>query len=225
LEERSMTEAEWLECQEPERMLTFLEGKVSSRRGRLTVAASCRLVWPFLRDPRCRRSVEASEQFAEGLLSDRGRQGAYLAAERARWRIYRSVSNQVWPGGRVPRVLAASIASQLASCPSLDHQALCTAIEHVVSIHEGHRTAVADLLREICTSVAFPCTVEPSWLSREVRHLAEALCLQWDCSGLAVLSDALEDAGCTDTVILGHLRSPGPHALGCWPLDLILGKQ
>jgi hypothetical protein len=42
---------------------------------------------------------------------------------------------------------------------------------------------------------------------------------------LAVLADALEDAGCTDAAILGHLRGPGPHVRGCWALDLILGKS
>jgi hypothetical protein len=42
---------------------------------------------------------------------------------------------------------------------------------------------------------------------------------------LAVLADALEDAGCTDAALLGHLRGPGPHVRGCWALDLILGRE
>ena len=41
---------------------------------------------------------------------------------------------------------------------------------------------------------------------------------------LAVLSDALEEAGCTDADFLFHLRSEGPHVRGCWALDLLLGK-
>ena len=40
---------------------------------------------------------------------------------------------------------------------------------------------------------------------------------------LAVLSDALQDAGCTDESILDHLRGPGPHVRGCHVVDLILG--
>ncbi len=43
-----------------------------------------------------------------------------------------------------------------------------------------------------------------------------------DPARLAVLSDALEEAGCTDPDILSHLRSPGPHVRGCWALDLVL---
>jgi hypothetical protein len=40
-----------------------------------------------------------------------------------------------------------------------------------------------------------------------------------------VLADALEDAGCTDATILGHLRGPGPHVRGCHVVDLLLGKE
>ena len=42
---------------------------------------------------------------------------------------------------------------------------------------------------------------------------------------LPLLADALEDAGCTDADLLGHLRSPGPHVRGCWAVDLVLGKS
>ena len=62
---------------------------------------------------------------------------------------------------------------------------------------------------------------------------------------LAVLADALEEAGCTEEALLRHLRQPshvhGPqcgdrdglwcawesvtHVRGCWALDLVLGKS
>jgi hypothetical protein len=40
-----------------------------------------------------------------------------------------------------------------------------------------------------------------------------------------LLAGALEDAGCTDAELLGHLRGPGLHVRGCWALDLVLGKN
>jgi hypothetical protein len=46
-----------------------------------------------------------------------------------------------------------------------------------------------------------------------------------DRARLAVLADALTDAGCTDIDLLDHLRSPGPHVRGCWAVDLLLGKE
>jgi hypothetical protein len=41
---------------------------------------------------------------------------------------------------------------------------------------------------------------------------------------LAVLADALEEAGCDDADILTHLRQAGVHVRGCWVTDLLLGK-
>ena len=46
-----------------------------------------------------------------------------------------------------------------------------------------------------------------------------------DPDRVAVLADALEEAGCTEDGLLGHLRGPGPHVRGCWALDLVLGKE
>jgi hypothetical protein len=46
-----------------------------------------------------------------------------------------------------------------------------------------------------------------------------------DATLLAILGDALEDAGCTDRAILDHCRGPGPHVRGCWVVDLILGRS
>jgi hypothetical protein len=46
-----------------------------------------------------------------------------------------------------------------------------------------------------------------------------------DCACLAVLADGLEDVGCTNADILNHLRGPGPHVRGCWPVGLLLGKN
>jgi hypothetical protein len=42
---------------------------------------------------------------------------------------------------------------------------------------------------------------------------------------LAVLAEALEEAGCTDPAVLGHLRGPGPHVRGGWPVNLVLAKE
>jgi hypothetical protein len=39
---------------------------------------------------------------------------------------------------------------------------------------------------------------------------------------LAVLADALEEAGFADPEMLAHLRGPGPHERGCWAVDAVL---
>jgi hypothetical protein len=46
-----------------------------------------------------------------------------------------------------------------------------------------------------------------------------------DPAAIALLADALEDSGCSDPHLLGHLRRPGGHWRGCWAVNLLLGKQ
>ena len=61
-----------------------------------------------------------------------------------------------------------------------------------------------------------------AWAAFQERHLPSGLL---DNARLAVLADALEEAGGTEGDILGHLRGPGPHVRGCWLVDLFLGKS
>jgi hypothetical protein len=77
-----------------------------------------------------------------------------------------------------------------------------------------------------------PVTIDPTWLTPTTVALAEATydnrtrpAGTLDPARLAVLADALEEAGCQDADILNHLRQPGSHVRGCWPLDLLLGKE
>ena len=45
-----------------------------------------------------------------------------------------------------------------------------------------------------------------------------------DDARLAVLADAVEEAGCPEEELLAHLRSPGAHVRGCWAVDLLLSR-
>jgi hypothetical protein len=57
-----------------------------------------------------------------------------------------------------------------------------------------------------------------------VQSVAKAIYEENRFADLLVLADALEEAGCADAGLLGHLRGPGPHVRGCWAVDLLLGK-
>jgi hypothetical protein len=78
-----------------------------------------------------------------------------------------------------------------------------------------------------CRSAAVPAwndstVVRLAQAAYEERHLPAGTL---DTGRLAVFADALEEAGCMDADILGHLRGPGPHVRGCWAVDLCLGKS
>jgi hypothetical protein len=69
------------------------------------------------------------------------------------------------------------------------------------------------------------------WFTSEVLALANVAyryrrpdqTLDWEC--LLALADAIEEAGCGQSPLLDHLRTPGPHVMGCHVIDLILGKS
>jgi hypothetical protein len=63
------------------------------------------------------------------------------------------------------------------------------------------------------------------WVTPTVVALASQMYESRDFTAMPILADALQDAGCDSTDILGHCRGPGPHARGCWVVDLVLGKE
>jgi hypothetical protein len=94
------------------------------------------------------------------------------------------------------------------------------------SKHQAH------LVRDVFGNPFRRVVFDPRWrvhvtfdLGRSAYEQRRANQGQLDNAQLAVLSDALEEVGCTDEAILSHLRSAGPHVRGCWALDLLLGKQ
>jgi hypothetical protein len=100
----------------------------------------------------------------------------------------------------------------------------------------SERAAQAAVARDLFGTLPFrPVAVERSWLawnSGTVVRLARAAydnrmlpSGHLDPARLAVLADALEDAGCTDAELLAHLRGPGPHVRGCHAIDALLGRE
>jgi hypothetical protein len=90
----------------------------------------------------------------------------------------------------------------------------------------GERGAVfAELVREIFGNPFRSATVEPAWRTSSVLAVAQAVDEGQRWADLPVLADALEEAGCTDTAILAHLRRQGGHVRGCWALDAVLGNR
>jgi hypothetical protein len=86
----------------------------------------------------------------------------------------------------------------------------------------------AELLRDLFYNPFRPPPTLPDGLpgpkQGTVAKLARAIYDEHRFADLAVLADALEEAGCTDAEVLAHCRSGGEHARGCWLVDLLLGE-
>jgi hypothetical protein len=92
----------------------------------------------------------------------------------------------------------------------------------------GEDFCQAILLRDILGNPFRPIRIDPAWLRWNgglVTTMAQQIYAERRFDDLPILADALEEAGCDNADILAHCRSRRGHALGCWVLDLLLGKE
>ena len=227
-----MTEQEWLACTDPREMLEALRasGKASDRKLRLFACACCRLVWGSLIDQRSRGAVEVAERFADG-LAGRGEMDAARPAAEAAFAgaeaFYQETVTTYGHYDREDECEAAEVAIASVARP------VWPAVHALRGWVSFLRERKPRLLRDIFGPIPFRLvSTSPGWQTPQVVALAQAAYDQrglpagtLDTTRLAVLADALEDAGCADADLLGHLRGPGPHVRGCFEIDALLGKS
>jgi hypothetical protein len=93
---------------------------------------------------------------------------------------------------------------------------------------EGRRTQYqrqVGLLKDIFGNPFRPAIFDPLWRSPNLVDLSRGIYDDMAFDRLPVIADALEKSGCHDADIVDHCRGPGPHARGCWVVDLVLGKS
>jgi hypothetical protein len=222
-----MNEQEWLECTDFKAMLEFLEGKVSERKLRLFACACCRRIWHLFVHKDSFNSIEVGERFAEGEATDEelrlADELAMWVGDDASWRSMQEAANAWAAAAPVQKNGFSAAQSAVYEIPRV--------FAENEAKGEEERVAQGVLLHEIFGNPFHPVIADSSWLTPTVLGLAQAAfdnrnlpsgSLQND--RLAVLADALEDAGASGA-ILEHLRSEGPHVRGCFALDLVLNKE
>jgi hypothetical protein len=232
-----VTEAEWLAANQPWPMLEFLyaRGGTSERKSRLFAAACCRRIWHLLTDRRSREAVEVAELYADRLLGLQELQAADAAASQATSGPYEAT-----PRGQNGAHLHARMAAWWTVASPCDPEESANRAYSATVCDPGdpeeEEPAQAALLRDLTGNpFRLPPLLNPAWLAWNggvAWRLAETAYRErqmptgtLDPARLALLADALEDAGCTDAELLGHLRGPGPHWRGCRALDCVLGKS
>lgn len=223
-----MTEAEWQGLVYLDwRVVDFLASRVSQRRLRLFSVAYCRLVWDQVTDGISRHAVELAERQAEGLASREKLQAAVSAAWEAVFALETSEPHHGRGSAYAERAVA-----WLAVPDEVRASEVVNEIDHALLDVETSQRATTALLRDVFGNPFRPVVLGPACQTPVVLSLSQAaydervlLSGELEPARLAVLADALEEAGYADDTILSHLRSPGPHVRGCWALDAILGKQ
>lgn len=242
-----MTEAEWLACTDPVRMLRWLDGPhgnprsggfqgVSPRKLRLFACACWRAHdWPDSpRQAEDVRLVGLLEAWADGaafpwepgpFFAGTGHLTLKSASDAAaRWAAYEEGPDK--PGEQAHR---AALLREVVGNP---WQPVQVTLPSRLCPQCGGAEAwmITSPDRLVCARcpgaqplVKGECFTP--WLTPTVRAIAQAAYDDRDWAALPVLADALEDAGCTSADLLEHLRGGGSHVRGCWVLDLILGKE
>ena len=223
-----MTEAEWLECNDPTPMLEFLREKASDRKLRLFAVACCRRVWHLLVDERSREAVDVAERFADGAATDQELEDAKSNAWEFSLHIvhederFFDLDQNALDAADAPAWAAewsVDYGSEYGGCPLR----VVVATQRALGTAEGNTQA--DLVRCIFGNPFRPVTIDPAWLTPGVVELARTIYEDRAFDRMPELADALEQAGCANPDILAHCREPGPHVRGCWMVDLLLGKE
>jgi hypothetical protein len=251
----AMTEAEWLACADPKTMLMFLRGKVSDRKLRLFEVACCRRIWDFIREPQSEAVVEITERSADAPVNvqevlsldydritddcggpDNPERMAFMVAGHVGYSFIGLIHGSPHRTDDWQDALLIAEKSAYTMALSLDRPGDAENLPVFQGRMDTEQAVQCDLLRDIFgnpfrSSPPLPPAVL-AWNNGTVRRLAQAIYDDrkmpqgtLDTARLAILADALLDAGCDDEALNQHCRQPGPHVRGCWAIDLILGKQ
>ncbi len=93
---------------------------------------------------------------------------------------------------------------------------------------ESQRQAQVQVLHCVFGDPFCQKCLDPILLSRNneaVYKIASAIYSERNFEEIPMLGSALVAAGCQDEDIVSHCFRKAPHVLGCWVLDLVLGKQ
>jgi hypothetical protein len=204
----------------PELLLRRLDAHLSGRQLRLFACACCRRVPLLSAEGPILAAVETAERFADGEAT-----GVELD----------TAGQALGPWGPGPARFRQAAAATLTGYWFRCIDAILTARYVAQAWEEAsggtnastlQRAQVA-LLRDIAGEPPCP-KFDPTWLGWDrggLREMAWAIYRDRTFADLPILGDALEDAGCTHTTILGHCRASAVHVRGCWVLDALLGKE
>lgn len=219
-----LTPEEWAECDWPAPMIWTIRGRASARKLRLFACA-------------CYRSPDVWEALSEreALCGQEDLKAMLLACERAADGLgpLPDIPRGSFPPAEPDPVRAAETAAWEASGDASERGLVGVNPEDcsgdLLDIFNSQFEAEVDqqlrLIRCLFGNPFQPAVLDPGWRTGDVVALARNAYNDRTWDRLPQLADALEAAGCENTDVLEHCRGPGPHARGCWVVDLVLGYE
>lgn len=226
---------DWSNCVDPARLLEYARDGASERKLRLFAVACCRRIADRLGTGLGPSLLDLAEWYADGLVTDAERrairtrarqmfrdQGAAEAASSTNWvkeatyAMFATSARNAWGAVRT----AQDGVVECLVCRAGGPQGC-----NVAKVRTAELARQSGLARDIFIDPVRPVNFNRHWRSADVLGLAEGIYQDRAFDRLPILADALMDAGCDHEEVLGHCRSGGRHARGCWVVDLMLGKK
>lgn len=224
-------------------MLALSVGRVSPRKLDLFNLWCCRALRPYMTDARSRAAVRfAEEQVDQGWEDANEADEIQANAKRATEEVSRWARATKRPAelrNRRVYVHAALVAQQTVSHDSPNRGVKPNAqfTAYALAWANGDRNfngedlrdsrfrSLEAIFRDLVANPFQQVRFDPNWRTIDVIGIARAIDAEHEFGRLPMLADALMDAGCWDEAIIGHCRGQGPHARGCWLVDLILDRS
>jgi hypothetical protein len=218
-----MNAAEWRSSDDLVKMLEALQALAGPRKYQLFACACLRQLWDHTRELSFRKAVVYAERHAEGLIDRDALRAVFVQAWPWGWERTRSAAVvAVAPMTRdLPYWRALEVAGEVAN---LLAQGARQGGFFQQKVYNAARKEQVALVREVFGDPFRKGRFEARWRTAEVVRLAESISDEGAFEELPVLADALEEEGCDDAAVLGHLRGGGRHVRGCWAVDVARGK-
>jgi hypothetical protein len=236
-----MNEEEWLTSDDPVALLIWANGQLSARKQKLFEVSSARLIQEVRRDETLTQTLDFLELMTDNLPVDE------LSFDRLGWAVLQLSQTARQESLRVfqllgPNAVESRCAMAWDVATSRVHNAAFgmewsywfeelqahgppqTYTDYSNRQYVATYSVCLPLLRCIAGNPFRPVTVNREWFTSTVVDLARGIYNERAFDRLPILADALQDASCDNDDILTHCRGPGPHARGCWVVDLVLGK-
>lgn len=239
-----MDEKRWCRARRPDPLLSHIAKQASERKLRLFAVACCRRVVGVVSDERIRGITEASEEYADGLVTHSHLDYECFVAECAQeWegkcntepersavialRELGSRLNAQFAAIRAAEAKGEIARSQLDKATAQQsvppHYTYGYVVAEKAKVDE--RQVQTQFLRDIFGNPFRPVALDAAWRTSDVLALARGIYDDRAFDRMSILADALQDAGCDADDILSHCRDPQQvHVRGCWVVDLLLGK-
>jgi hypothetical protein len=241
-----MTEAEWLECGNPNAILRKSRTNrcVNYRKATLCAVNLFRRQMECFPHTQVQSVADASEAFAAGVDNYRWLHQLWQEAERAARRAQKQFSTftEGWEFDTYHFVADVLSTATPNISSDLRSERATKALHRIIRVmwraagdgktgvsrrhaerREGHTLALH--LRDIFGNPFRPVSFDPAWRTDTAVSLARGMYDSRELVAMPILADALQDAGCEDEQVLNHCRDANqPHVRGCWVCDLVLGK-